>query len=86
MRAHTVFVGSDEVDLTPKEFGVLRVLLEHPGEVVAPDDLSREVWGYETFGSQNFVEAHVSRLRSKLARAGACEVIHTKRGVGYFIR
>ena len=86
LRAHTVHVGSEEISLTPKEFAVLRLLLEHRGQVITPDELSRTVWGYETFGSRNFVEAHISRLRSKLARGGAHDVVMTMRGVGYVIR
>jgi len=48
--------------------------------------ISAQIWGYETFGSRNFVEAHISRLRAKLNEAGAGEVITTVRGVGYVIR
>jgi DNA-binding response OmpR family regulator len=44
------------------------------------------IWGYETFGSRNFVEAHVSRLRAKLKAAGAGNVVSTVRGVGYIVR
>lgn len=86
LRSHAVYVGTEEVMLTPKEFAVLRLLLEHRGEVINPDELSVKIWGYETFGSRNFVEAHVSRLRSKLAKAGAGDVVTTMRGVGYIIR
>lgn len=86
LRAHEAFVGDKQVHLTPKEFDVLRVLLSRRGEVIAPDDLSVEIWGYETFGSRNYVEAHVSRLRSKLAEAGASDVVGTIRGVGYMVR
>ena len=86
LRAHSVHVGSEEVTLTPKEFAVLRLLLERRGEVIHPDEISVKIWGYETFGSRNFVEAHVSRLRSKLTHAGAGDVVTTMRGVGYMIR
>jgi len=85
-RAHEAYVGGGQVYLTPKEFEVLRVLLSRRGEVVPPDHLSVEIWGYETFGSRNYVEAHVSRLRTKLADAGAPGVIQTVRGVGYLVR
>lgn len=85
-RAYQVFVGEDAVGLTPKEFSMLRLLLERRGEVLAMDVISTEIRGYETFGSRNFVEAHVSRLRSKLGDAGASDVIDTIRGVGYVIR
>ena len=86
LRSHALLVGAEEVMLTPKEFAVLRLLLEHRGEVINPDELSMKIWGYETFGSRNFVEAHVSRLRAKLAKAGASDVVTTMRGVGYMIR
>lgn len=86
LRAHEAYVGELQVHLTPKEFEVLRVLLSRRGEVIPPDDLSVEIWGYETFGSRNYVEAHVSRLRSKLAECGADGVIGTVRGVGYMVR
>jgi len=85
-RAHEAFVDGRRLDLTPKEFAVLRTLLESRGHVLSSDDLSTSIWGYETFGSRNFVEAHISRLRSKLRSAGADDVIETVRGVGYVIR
>jgi DNA-binding response OmpR family regulator len=86
VRAHAAAVGQREMQLTPKEFSVLQLLLERRGEVVKPDTLSAEIWGYETYGSRNYVEAHVSRLRSKLGQAGLGHVIDTVRGVGYVIR
>lgn len=86
MRSHEAFVGSVIVDFSPKEFSVLRVLLDRRGEVISPDALSLAIWWYETFGSRNFVEAHISRLRSKLAKAGAPDVVMIIRGVGYVIR
>lgn len=86
MRSHEALVRGALLDLTPKEFSVLRLLLDRRGEVVSPDDISLAIWGYETFGSRNFVEAHISRLRSKLAKTGAPDVVTTIRGVGYVIR
>ena len=86
LRAYETFVEDRPLQLTPKEFAVLRLLLEHRGEVLSTDALSTHIWGYETFGSRNFVEAHISRLRSKLRKAGATEVVCTVRGVGYVIR
>lgn len=86
VRSHEAYVGATRLTLTPKEFAILHVLLSRRGEVVAPDQMSLEVWGYETFGSRNFVEAHISRLRRKLARAGTVGAIKTVRGIGYAIR
>ena len=76
---------SDSVDIT--NGGEFRFVEGTPaGEVIPPDDLSVQIWGYETFGSRNYVEAHVSRLRGKLADCGADGVIGTVRGVGYMVR
>ena len=86
LRAYEAFVEDRPLQLTPKEFSVLRLLLEHRGEVLSTDALSTRIWGYETFGSRNFVEAHISRLRSKIREAGPADVICTVRGVGYVIR
>jgi DNA-binding response OmpR family regulator len=85
-RAHEASIGGVTLDLTPKEYGVLRLLLERRGEVLTADSISEVLWGHETFGARNFVEAHISRLRQKLRAAGAAEVITTVRGVGYKIR
>lgn len=84
--AHEVRVGTHLASVTLREFEVLRLLLERRGEVLSTDAISMRVWGYETFGSHNFVEAQLSRLRAKLRAAGAAEVITTVRGVGYVIR
>lgn len=86
LRPHEALIGGVPLDLTPKEFAVLRLLLERRGEVVSTDDLSLAIWGYETFGARNFVEAHISRLRAKLTKGGAGEAVTTIRGVGYVVR
>lgn len=85
-RAHQVFVNDTEVHLTRTEYGLLYDLLTHRGEVREADTLSLAVWGHETFQSRNYLEAQISRLRGKLATAGADEVINTVRGVGYAAR
>lgn len=84
-RTRRVHRNDLELPVTRREFDLLRVLLEHQGEVVTADDLSREVWGHGTFGSRNYLDARMSRLRSKLRVAGASGTIETVRGVGYVI-
>jgi DNA-binding response OmpR family regulator len=81
-----VRVDGNSVRLTAKEFDLLRLLLQHRGRPIAHDTISWRVWGYETAGSRNFIEAQVSRLRGKLRAAGASDVITTERGFGYVIR
>lgn len=84
--AHRASVADEPLDLTQKEFALLSLLLERREDVMSADDISRAVWGYETFGARNFVEKQISRLRAKLSAAGAGDVISTVRGVGYVIR
>jgi DNA-binding response OmpR family regulator len=84
--AHRATVRGELLDLTQKEFALLALLLEHREDVLSADDISRAVWDHETFGARNFVEKQISRLRSKLAAAGARDVIATVRGVGYVVR
>jgi DNA-binding response OmpR family regulator len=84
--AHEVSVHGVPLNLTATEFEVLRLLLDHRGDVLSADTISREVWRYETFGEPNFVQAQISRLRAKLDKAGAAGLISTIRGAGYVIR
>ena len=73
------------VSLSPKEAEVLWVLLERLNQILSPDDIGSAVWGYPTFGSPNFVEAQISRLRSKLSVIGTAEMMQTIRGEGYVV-
>lgn len=84
--AHAVSVRGVPLDLTGTEFAVLRLLLDRRGEVLSADTISRAVWRYGTYGSPNFVQAQISRLRAKLTRAGAPGLIGTMRGAGYVVR
>ena len=83
--AHVVYAGATEVPLLGKQYELLCWLLEHRGRVATGDEVSLAVWGYPTDGSPNYVEALVSRVRGKLAAAGAADVIRTIRGVGYSV-
>jgi DNA-binding winged helix-turn-helix (wHTH) protein len=84
--AREVCVGAELIRLTHHEFELLRMLLERPDEALTADELSLAIWGHETFGSRNYVESHVSRLRGKLSRAGAPGVITNLRRAGYVMR
>lgn len=84
--AREASINGVRLDLTATEFSVLRLLLDRRGEILSADMISREIWHYETFGSPNFVQAQISRLRAKLERGGASGLIRTLRGAGYVIR
>jgi DNA-binding response OmpR family regulator len=70
------------LDLTYKEFELLRFLAQHPGRVFTRDQLLREVWGYDYFGGTRTVDVHVRRLRAKLGPEYE-SMIGTVRQVGY---
>ena len=88
--AHEVTISGREVDLTPREFELLRVLLTHRGRVVTKGRLLRAVWGEAYQGEDSYVYVHVSQLRRKLAAADPegrlAGLILTEPGVGYRIR
>jgi two-component system KDP operon response regulator KdpE len=87
---HEVRVSGVRVDLTPREFEILRVLLGHPGRLVTKGRLLRAVWGEAYQGEDSYVYVHVSQLRRKLAAADAegrlRDLIVTEPGVGYRVR
>jgi DNA-binding response OmpR family regulator len=70
------------LDLTYKEFELLKFLAQHPGRVFTRDQLLREVWGYDYFGGHRTVDVHVRRLRAKLGSEYE-SMIGTVRQVGY---
>ncbi len=80
----SVTCAGEPIELTVKEFELLRVLLEHAGKLVKRDDLVAEVWDPNWFGSTKTLDVHVSSLRKKLGDDPASpRYIHTVRGVGF---
>jgi len=71
-----------KLDLTYKEFELLKFLAQHPGRVFSRDQLLREVWGFDYFGGHRTVDVHVRRLRAKLGTEYE-SMIGTVRQVGY---
>ena len=74
------------VDLQPREFQLLEVLLRHADRVVTRTMLLEAVWNFHFDPKTNIVETHISRLRSKLGQHGGPDLIHTVRGAGYVLR
>jgi DNA-binding response OmpR family regulator len=79
---YQVLLGGRPLDLTYKEFELLRFLAERPGRVFSRATLLQEVWGYDFYGGTRTVDVHVRRLRAKLGPAHE-HLIETVRGVGY---
>lgn len=81
--ARRAFKGSEELELTPKEFDLLAMLVRDAGTVVTREQIMREVWDTNWFGSTKTVDMHVSWLRRKLGDdANQPQYIATVRGVG----
>ena len=83
---HQVTVGGQGVELTKKEFDLLRCLLENRGRVLSRETLLDSVWGFDFVGATNSVDVYIRFLRSKLDDAFGLKLIHTVRGVGYVIK
>ena len=79
--AHTASVSGSRVELTHKEFELLRLFMAHPGRVYSRDLLLEKIWGADYFGETRTVDVHIGTLRTKLGSCGGC--IRTVRGVGY---
>ncbi len=75
-------IGGRSLDLTFKEFELLKYLAQHPGRVFSRQQLLQEVWGYDYFGGTRTVDVHVRRLRAKLGPENET-LIGTVRNVGY---
>jgi DNA-binding response OmpR family regulator len=81
---HEVRLHDRPVELTTKEFDLLRLLMSHPNQVFTRDFLLEHIWGYEYFGSTRTVDMHISRLREKIEDdPNTPTYIVTVRGVGY---
>ena len=81
-----VCVKNDTIELTTKEFEVLRMLMEHAGVVMSRERIASEALGYEFAGETNNVDVHIAHLRAKIDDRYNIKLITTVRGVGYVIR
>ena len=79
-------LNGNQLNLTPSEYDILRLLLEHKGEVVASEQLFKTIWGDEYYNKNNTISVHVRNLRGKLGdNAANPKYIKTVWGVGYKI-
>ncbi len=86
LEGHAVEVGGAPLDLPRRELLVLEALLRRSGRSVARAALEEAVFGFDDAIASNTLDAHISRLRRRLADAGARVEIHAIRGIGYLIR
>jgi DNA-binding response OmpR family regulator len=78
--------GGLELDLTRREYELLEYLLRHKNATVTRDMIARDVWKEATGAPTNAIDVYITLLRKKVERAGARQLIHTVRGVGYGLR
>ncbi|WP_371376552.1 response regulator [Sporomusa aerivorans] len=81
---YEAYLGSAKLELTPKEYEMLKLFVTNTGKVFTREQLLEKVWGYEYFGDTRTVDVHVRHLRVKLGEDNeVAEAIETVRGVGY---
>lgn len=83
VKSRRVWNNDRSVELTLKEFELLRYLLENQGTVLSREKILEKIWGYEIYGETRTVDVHIRTLRQKLGDSGS--LIETVRGVGYRI-
>ncbi|MDF2626861.1 MAG: two-component response regulator [Symbiobacteriaceae bacterium] len=87
LTSYDVMKGDMVIELTPREFELLRHLVSHAGQVFAREALLQEVWGYDYYGDVRTVDVTVRRLREKIEENPAQpELLKTKRGIGYYFQ
>lgn len=82
----TVRRGEAQIDLQPREFQLLELLMLNAGRIVTRAMMLETVWNFRFDPGTNIVETHISRIRSKIDRGGDPALVHTIRGEGYVIR
>ena len=83
---YTAAWGGHPIELTHREFTLLKVLMENQGIVMSRSSLMERVWGYDYMGETNIVDVYVRYLRGKIDDVYGVKLIHTVRGVGYVLR
>ncbi|MEM8603449.1 MAG: response regulator transcription factor [Cyanobacteria bacterium P01_H01_bin.121] len=81
-----VYRNNEAIELTMKEFELLKYLMEHPREVLTREQILENVWGYDFMGESNVIEVYIRYLRLKIEADGDKRLIQTVRGVGYVLR
>jgi OmpR family response regulator NblR len=79
-------LNQKNIDLTMKEFELLKYMMEHPREVLTREQILENVWGYDFMGESNVIEVYIRYLRLKIEDEGQKRLIQTVRGVGYVLR
>jgi two-component system copper resistance phosphate regulon response regulator CusR len=85
LTAHRVIRQGVRIDLTPKEFTLLSLLLRFKGDALTRTRIAERIWNLDSFHDTNVVDVHMRRLRAKIDDPFEKKLIHTVRGVGYVL-
>lgn len=86
IRTRTVLRKDQQIELSPREFDLLLLFLQHPREVLTRSEILEKVWGWDYDGQDNVLDVYIHTLRDKLERREASRLLHTVRGVGYVLK
>lgn len=81
----TLFAGNAKINLSKNEFRILSLLMQERGKVVSRETMMERLWETDCYVDENTLSVNVARLRKKLADAGLCDYITTKKGQGYMV-
>lgn len=84
-QTHKVIRNGLAIDLTPKEYAILEILMRNPGEVISRYRLAEQVWHADSLGIDNLIDSHMRNLRKKIDPPDLLPLIQTIRGRGYLI-
>ncbi len=86
LTTHQAIRDGSKIDLTAKEFELLKYLMSNPSKVLSRERIIENVWGYDYQGESNVIEVYIRYLRLKIESQGKKRLIQTVRGVGYVLR
>lgn len=82
---YAIFYKNVDLNLTLKEFLLVKLLISRAGETVKREDIFNEVWGDDFIGETRTLDMHIAQVRDKIKKAGGGDIIVTVRGIGYRI-
>jgi len=83
---HTILYDDNKIELTKKEFDLLKYLIQNKNIVLTRERILSKIWDYDYFGGANTVDVHIRYLRKKIDEKFSIKLIQTIRGIGYVIR
>lgn len=86
LNTHKVSRAGNEIDLSSKEFSILRYLALNQGIVLSREKIEQNIWNYDYMGSSNVIDVYIRYLRRKIDAPFEKKLIHTVRGAGYVLR